>query len=78
MLNPICATMGGIVGQEVLKACSGKFRCAAPLSYGCIVHLNVENTGPTMIQWVLCTETLIALLFGVCSPPPPVWYDAVN
>ena len=26
MLNPMCAAMGGIVGQEVLKACSGKFR----------------------------------------------------
>lgn len=26
VLNPVCATMGGIVGQEVLKACSGKFR----------------------------------------------------
>lgn len=26
MINPVCATMGGIVGQEVLKACSGKFR----------------------------------------------------
>ncbi|CAM9314362.1 unnamed protein product, partial [Hapterophycus canaliculatus] len=25
VLNPVCATMGGIVGQEVLKACSGKF-----------------------------------------------------
>ncbi|CAM9877805.1 unnamed protein product [Pylaiella littoralis] len=25
VLNPICASMGGIVGQEVLKACSGKF-----------------------------------------------------
>jgi ubiquitin-activating enzyme E1 len=24
-LSPICAAMGGIVGQEVLKACSGKF-----------------------------------------------------
>lgn len=28
VLNPVCATMGGIVGQEVLKACSGKFRWA--------------------------------------------------
>lgn len=26
VLSPVCATMGGIVGQEVLKACSGKFR----------------------------------------------------
>lgn len=26
VINPVCATMGGIVGQEVLKACSGKFR----------------------------------------------------
>lgn len=25
VLSPICATLGGIVGQEVLKACSGKF-----------------------------------------------------
>lgn len=25
VINPVCATMGGIVGQEVLKACSGKF-----------------------------------------------------
>eukprot|EP00588_Corethron_pennatum_P023689 CAMPEP_0194316908 /NCGR_PEP_ID=MMETSP0171-20130528/13663_1 /TAXON_ID=218684 /ORGANISM="Corethron pennatum, Strain L29A3" /LENGTH=1050 /DNA_ID=CAMNT_0039073309 /DNA_START=113 /DNA_END=3265 /DNA_ORIENTATION=+ len=24
-LSPMCATLGGIVGQEVLKACSGKF-----------------------------------------------------
>lgn len=24
-LNPICATVGGIVAQEVMKACSGKF-----------------------------------------------------
>ena len=25
ILSPMCATLGGIVGQEVLKACSGKF-----------------------------------------------------
>lgn len=25
ILNPMCAAMGGLVGQEVLKACSGKF-----------------------------------------------------
>lgn len=25
VLSPMCAAMGGIVGQEVLKACSGKF-----------------------------------------------------
>mmetsp|Transcript_2071 Transcript_2071/g.3691 ORF Transcript_2071/g.3691 Transcript_2071/m.3691 type:complete len:1061 (+) Transcript_2071:100-3282(+) len=25
VLSPMCATLGGIVGQEVLKACSGKF-----------------------------------------------------
>jgi hypothetical protein len=25
VLSPMCASMGGIVGQEVLKACSGKF-----------------------------------------------------
>jgi len=25
VLNPMCAALGGIVGQEVLKACSGKF-----------------------------------------------------
>jgi len=25
ILSPMCAAMGGIVGQEVLKACSGKF-----------------------------------------------------
>jgi ubiquitin-activating enzyme E1 len=25
MLSPMCAAMGGLVGQEVLKACSGKF-----------------------------------------------------
>lgn len=25
VLSPICAAMGGLVGQEVLKACSGKF-----------------------------------------------------
>lgn len=25
VLSPMCATLGGLVGQEVLKACSGKF-----------------------------------------------------
>lgn len=25
IMSPICATMGGVVGQEILKACSGKF-----------------------------------------------------
>ena len=25
ILSPMCAALGGIVGQEVLKACSGKF-----------------------------------------------------
>ncbi|CAM9515783.1 unnamed protein product [Ascophyllum nodosum] len=25
VLNPVCAALGGVVGQEVLKACSGKF-----------------------------------------------------
>ncbi|KAL7535827.1 hypothetical protein ACHAXR_006761 [Thalassiosira sp. AJA248-18] len=25
VLSPMCATLGGIIGQEVLKACSGKF-----------------------------------------------------
>jgi len=25
IISPMCATLGGIVGQEVLKACSGKF-----------------------------------------------------
>jgi hypothetical protein len=25
VINPMCAFLGGVVGQEVLKACSGKF-----------------------------------------------------
>jgi ubiquitin-activating enzyme E1 len=37
VINPMCAFLGGVVGQEVLKACSGKFTpikqvCSPPSS----------------------------------------------
>ena len=33
VINPMAATLGGIVGQEVLKACSGKFTPIQQLFY---------------------------------------------
>jgi ubiquitin-activating enzyme E1 len=41
-LNPIAALMGGIVGQEVLKACTGKF---TPLSQW--LHFSFEHCLPS-------------------------------
>lgn len=41
ILSPMCAAMGGIVGQEVLKACSGKF---TPISG--FFHFDASETLP--------------------------------
>lgn len=41
VLSPMCAAMGGLVGQEVLKACSGKFTPIAGFFY-----LDADETLP--------------------------------
>lgn len=41
ILSPMCATLGGMVGQEVLKACSGKF---SPISG--FLYIDADETLP--------------------------------
>lgn len=43
VLNPMAAMFGGIVGQEVVKACSGKFQPLFQVSYS-FVGISFKNT----------------------------------
>ena len=44
ILSPMCATLGGMIGQEVLKACSGKF---TPISG--FFYIDADETLPDTI-----------------------------
>lgn len=46
VLNPVCAAIGGIVGQEVLKACSGKFR------WGLLKGVALPYKGSKVLQYI--------------------------
>jgi len=51
ILSPMCATLGGIVGQEVLKACSGKFTPINGFFYfdadECLPEAPLSDTAPS-------------------------------
>jgi len=56
VLSPMCAAIGGIVGQEVLKACSGKFSPITGFLYLDAVetlpdtNLSLEEVSPTRVS----------------------------
>jgi len=61
-VSPVCAFFGGIIGQEVLKACSGMSEDVYPCMHH-IYHVDVVcssqassppfNSGCTMTSWTL-------------------------
>ena len=74
-ISPICALLGGIMGQEVLKACSGKFNPIKqwfyydaiealhdePLSQAEVVPLNCRYDGQIMVFGATIQEKLSQL-----------------
>lgn len=41
ILNPMAAMFGGIVGQEVVKACSGKFHPLFQVRFACFIKIHI-------------------------------------
>ena len=70
-LSPMCALLGGILGQEILKACSGKFtpikqwfyyHCVdalpdAPLPMEEVAPKQCRYDGQIMVQYILSIFT---------------------
>jgi ubiquitin-activating enzyme E1 len=65
VLNPMAAMFGGIVGQEVVKACSGKFRPIFQFFYfDSIESLPVEPLDPNDLKPLNCRYDAQISVFG--------------
>ncbi|CAM9804972.1 unnamed protein product, partial [Discosporangium mesarthrocarpum] len=65
VISPVCATMGGVVGQEVLKACSGKFSPIKQwLYYDAMEALPDEPLPEEEVQPQMCRYDGSIMVFG--------------
>eukprot|EP00615_Pteridomonas_danica_P013815 CAMPEP_0114400252 /NCGR_PEP_ID=MMETSP0102-20121206/16262_1 /TAXON_ID=38822 ORGANISM="Pteridomonas danica, Strain PT" /NCGR_SAMPLE_ID=MMETSP0102 /ASSEMBLY_ACC=CAM_ASM_000212 /LENGTH=1016 /DNA_ID=CAMNT_0001562545 /DNA_START=1 /DNA_END=3051 /DNA_ORIENTATION=+ len=64
VINPLCAFFGGVAGQEVLKACTGKFMPIKQWFYFDALEIVPPNLTPELVTPLGCRYDSQIVIFG--------------